>query len=636
MYRKKGVYKEIWIFKIISFLYIFDLLLAMESPNLIIDLLREDFPERFDVVEGASLDAFFGLSRPESDLDVVPQTFDPSLVFGQLGQGATDNVEQAFKVPSVFSQIINRPDLGRNEFEGVNFLKSAPSWIITDLERVQEDPGEKSAPLPSIQGDKWYESSIFDSDHMDSEQWFTEPVQNEDWNTWDDPMSAEAEDFDPNDETLEIEELTIEDVNNNNQQAPMEQPSSITSPLATPEPSNENYTWQPQTNFCSQSEIPNWETDLGMSLEQAVVQLGMQEGLLGQPEQARETDQSIRQNDQGHPKAIFRNALISCKPSAKGKRGKSNSTQNQVELEVEEIEEIQQFEDYDLIEPLELPGPLVGPFALSASTSTGILASQRPHIPIPRTTTRFKGSKNPIPPKEVLTYDMGHRYISVDKSSYVNMAHAPFFPHIKDYAILKRVPGEQYQSSARITRVRYFRGDIQQFQQDHGNYHYQTLERYDRSHIYNPESIRVQLDFSQPNGKGSFLPFNDTRQGLCPYCPHLAFFDLKTTAYGQHLAYHHGVYPDGFLVPDPLYYGNYILKKTGTERKTIAHERLTKGVMCPACFEIFEVGVSKTTATVQPFYNYLRHFKETHRKSKQKHCEGFFDAVCEEYDHCLT
>lgn len=172
-----------------------------------------------------------------------------------------------------------------------------------------------------------------------------------------------------------------------------------------------------------------------------------------------------------------------------------------------------------------------------------------------------------------------------------------------------------HKSSSRsiIYRTRYIRGPEILSQLHHENFQYQFSESNSIDSVYDPEIIRVQMHFDEQNQR--LLPINVTRYGLCPFCPHLVFYDMRTSAYGQHLAFHHGVCTDGYLTPEPLMYGKYHLKKTGKNRKTIPQKREVNAVICPVCHDFVEVQASQTTANIQPFYGYLRHFKLEHRRA---------------------
>ncbi|EGV63223.1 hypothetical protein PSN45_004503 [Yamadazyma tenuis] len=154
---------------------------------------------------------------------------------------------------------------------------------------------------------------------------------------------------------------------------------------------------------------------------------------------------------------------------------------------------------------------------------------------------------------------------------------------------------------ATVTRTRYIRGTSFNGFFDHPDL---ELKRYEGSGdlIYEPEYYRVQMiNVCRNDGSSHRVPINQTRSGLCPYCEDIKFYELRNSSYGQHLAFHHGIGTDSFLTPNPF--------ETKVEPKTCG-----KVVACPVCFQAISVEKSSTTASVQPLYTYLRHFKDFHRK----------------------
>ena len=177
--------------------------------------------------------------------------------------------------------------------------------------------------------------------------------------------------------------------------------------------------------------------------------------------------------------------------------------------------------------------------------------------------------------------------------------------------LIKRKESEEERIFS-VNRTRYTRATIESLSILHPNVQYQRNSQFSIDKPYEPEYIRVQMN------PVTNTPFNETRCGLCPYCPNLVFKNLKTSTYAQHLSLTHGIQTDNYITPNPLLYGSYNLKKSNTNRKTKAHISEKNGVICPVCHDIVETECSKTTATQKPLNNYLRHFKEKHRKCKEK------------------
>lgn len=168
------------------------------------------------------------------------------------------------------------------------------------------------------------------------------------------------------------------------------------------------------------------------------------------------------------------------------------------------------------------------------------------------------------------------------------------------------------QATCNIIRTRYLRpiAYLNRIKEDHKLIIYELNESFSIAKPYEYQIVRSQIDAS--NG----LPFNQTRAGLCPYCPEVKFFNIKNSSYSQHIASNHGIFPDNYLAPEPYNFGIYKVKKSSEHRKTMSHERERDGVICPVCHEIIEANCSKVTRNARPLMGYLRHFKQCHRKGK--------------------
>lgn len=170
----------------------------------------------------------------------------------------------------------------------------------------------------------------------------------------------------------------------------------------------------------------------------------------------------------------------------------------------------------------------------------------------------------------------------------------------------------QSQSLCKITRNRYSRS-IESFliiEDSHEFIAYEQNPKFSISRPYEYQFVRYQID--PTNG----LAFNPTRAGLCPYCHESRFFNIKNSSYSQHLASNHGIFPDNYLAPEPYNFGSYRVKKCSENRKTLSHERIRDGVICPVCHDIIEANCSKLTRNERPLMGYLRHFKQVHRRGK--------------------
>lgn len=164
-----------------------------------------------------------------------------------------------------------------------------------------------------------------------------------------------------------------------------------------------------------------------------------------------------------------------------------------------------------------------------------------------------------------------------------------------------------------IKRTRYIRGDLSSLASLYHNVRYEKNPCFGLDRPYEPEFISYEVD---PINE---LPYNETRCGLCPYCPDMKFRNFKTSTYSQHLALWHGIHTDNYLTPNPSHYGVYKLSKDKNieKRKTVAHLASKNGVVCPVCHDIIETECSKSTLD-KPLSGYLRHFRDHHRRSNFK------------------
>lgn len=140
--------------------------------------------------------------------------------------------------------------------------------------------------------------------------------------------------------------------------------------------------------------------------------------------------------------------------------------------------------------------------------------------------------------------------------------------------------------------------------------------RYIRNSNFGRTPYEAEYYLYQVDNKGQLI--NHTRHGLCPYCPEVLFFKLKNSAYGNHLGNIHGIRTNGSLFPDPILPGIYLMAKSEfveTERKTLAKERATAGVVCQACYTIQEM---QCTLRSTDLGHYLRHYRDNHVKCKSR------------------
>lgn len=129
---------------------------------------------------------------------------------------------------------------------------------------------------------------------------------------------------------------------------------------------------------------------------------------------------------------------------------------------------------------------------------------------------------------------------------------------------------------------------------------YVELSKFNINLPYEPQIHRYELD-----NRGAVV--NETKCGLCPFCPTVKFLPFKNSSYLSHLTLEHGVYANSFVVPEVLYYGKYAVTRNVDVQKT----RTVKAIQCPACFQVVEVSCWKNKAN--PLLSYFRHFKKKHQ-----------------------
>lgn len=248
------------------------------------------------------------------------------------------------------------------------------------------------------------------------------------------------------------------------------------------------------------------------------------------------------------------------------------------------------------------------------------------------TKQRPKGSKNVVLFKRTFNYEGIEIPTEVEECEELqNIAKnetPSYFSEMHDRKLIRLFPNSS--TVTEIRRKRYIRYDLEYHLRNQSrDTVYEKNKNFDLSKPYEPQYIRYLIDLeSTPQ-----LPFNLTRSGLCPYCPDLHFYEIKTSAYAQHLALQHGVFTDNFLTPNPLYYGLYKLVKPESPNKkrpkrTKAHELDREGIICPCCYNVIGVNCSKKTAKFKPLTNYLRHFRDVHFYCKNKEDPyTFFDKL---------
>lgn len=167
--------------------------------------------------------------------------------------------------------------------------------------------------------------------------------------------------------------------------------------------------------------------------------------------------------------------------------------------------------------------------------------------------------------------------------------------------------GAEMSKLTSIERTRYLRDIRSLVALHHPGVTYELNEEFNPDSPYKHQITRTEIR------NGYDVP--DTRSALCPYCKELHFYELKNSTYAQHMSHVHGIFTDSYVAPNPIFPGRYrISKECAPGRKTMARVREHDGVVCPVCYEILEVRCWASKVNDKPLSNYLRHFKEKHRK----------------------
>lgn len=141
---------------------------------------------------------------------------------------------------------------------------------------------------------------------------------------------------------------------------------------------------------------------------------------------------------------------------------------------------------------------------------------------------------------------------------------------------------------------------------------YERLPKFDINNPYEPQYYRYEL-----SQDGKQIP--ESKCGLCAFCPLVKFKPFKNSSYLSHLTLEHGVFANGFLIPEALYYGDYQFIRSRQDMK------YRKAVQCPACLAVVELSCWKNKSN--PLLSYFRHFKKKHQKLVRSFVRSTIDPV---------
>lgn len=141
---------------------------------------------------------------------------------------------------------------------------------------------------------------------------------------------------------------------------------------------------------------------------------------------------------------------------------------------------------------------------------------------------------------------------------------------------------------------------------------YVKLAKFSINNPYEPQYYRYELD-----PEGNAIP--ESKCGLCAFCPVVKFKPFKNSSYLSHLTLEHGIFANGYVIPEVLYYGDYQYTRTCHD------DKYRKAVQCPVCFELIEVSCWKNKSN--PLLSYFRHFKKVHQNMIRSFNRSTVDPV---------
>lgn len=141
---------------------------------------------------------------------------------------------------------------------------------------------------------------------------------------------------------------------------------------------------------------------------------------------------------------------------------------------------------------------------------------------------------------------------------------------------------------------------------------YVKLAKFTIDNPYEPQYYRYEID-----QEGNAIP--ESKCGLCAFCPIVKFKPFKNSSYLSHLTLEHGIFANGYVIPEVLYYGDYQNTRSGHDNK------YRKAIQCPACFEVIEVSCWKNKSN--PLLSYFRHFKKSHQNLIRSFNRSTIDPV---------
>lgn len=158
-----------------------------------------------------------------------------------------------------------------------------------------------------------------------------------------------------------------------------------------------------------------------------------------------------------------------------------------------------------------------------------------------------------------------------------------------------------------IARKRYLRASLDELQNSTTDYIFNKYDLFSTKELYTFQWVRLQR--SPDTGR----PALHTQCALCMYCKRIQFFNIQLSHFRNHMLLCHGVFPNGYLTPDPLKAGIYIFPNQFNHGIHVLVNSEVKCVACPVCYDLFEIDLWVSDPENSKLSAYLRHFQEFHR-----------------------
>lgn len=192
-----------------------------------------------------------------------------------------------------------------------------------------------------------------------------------------------------------------------------------------------------------------------------------------------------------------------------------------------------------------------------------------------------------------------------EPNCYFNQATREFVvPDVRKYFLSSLDP-----SVCKIPRRRYLRASLDELQNSTTDYIFEQNHQFLKKELYAFQWVRIQKD------PVTGLPDYHTKCALCIYCKTIQFFNIKLSHFRNHTVLCHGVFPNGYLTPDPLKAGIYRIPNQFNPWGHVLVMKEVRCVACPVCYDLFEIDIWASDPEKSKLSGYLRHFEDVHRSN---------------------